>query len=112
MSPGKPVITLPFGSQEEQGRHAPMGDFMLMEAIALKVAEASGTIVAQRMPVTVPLDCHEVNDDGVLSGDPQLATAQKSERIFYHLVGFCSRFVDHIHAFNMRSPSHQTQKAI
>lgn len=253
--PQKPVILLPFGSQEEQGPHAPMGDFMLTEAIALRVAEASGAIVAptvpfgyadffktipggiqlrpatfmalvedmvaafldhgidhililnghttnaslidqvvrrvraergvsvasinlwqsipdalwqelhgpavavarghggepltsvymhlfpellrmdfarparrakafglatggvnnvqfEGMPVNVPLNCHEVNADGMLGGDPLLATAEKGERIVQHLVGFCSRFVDHMRAFDMRSPSHQKQKAI
>ncbi len=30
--PSDPVILLPFGSQEEQGPHAPMGDYMLTEA--------------------------------------------------------------------------------
>lgn len=45
-----PVILLPFGSHEEQGPHAPMGDYMLAEAIALKVAEMSGAIAAPCMP--------------------------------------------------------------
>ena len=30
-----PVVLLPFGSQEVQGPHAPMGDYMLTEAVAL-----------------------------------------------------------------------------
>jgi creatinine amidohydrolase len=45
-----PVILLPFGSQEEQGPHAPMGDYMLTEAIALRVAERSGAICAPCVP--------------------------------------------------------------
>jgi len=56
------------------------------------------------MPVNVPLNCHEVNVDGMLGGDPLLATAQKGERIVQHLVGFCSRFVDHMRTFDMRAP--------
>ncbi|TKT78354.1 creatininase family protein [Aquamicrobium sp. LC103] len=44
------VVLLPFGSQEEQGPHAPMGDFMLTEAIALRVAEASGAVAAPTIP--------------------------------------------------------------
>ncbi len=253
--PEKPVMLLPFGSQEEQGPHAPMGDFMLTEAIALKVAELSGAVAAptipfgyadffktipggiqlrpstfsavvedmvnafldhgiehililnghttnaslidqavrriraergvsvasinlwqsipdtlwkdlygpavaearghggepltsvymhlfpdllrmdlrkpagrakafglptggvntvqfEGMPVHVPLNCHEVNADGMLGGDPELASAENGQRIVEHLVGFCSRFVDHMRAWDMRSPSHQTQKAM
>jgi creatinine amidohydrolase len=253
--PEKPVILLPFGSQEEQGPHAPMGDFMLTEAIALKVAELSGAIAAptipfgyadffktipggiqlrpstfsavvedmvnafldhglehililnghttnaslidqvvrriraergvsvasinlwqsipetlwkdlygsavaearghggepltsvymhlfpdllrmdlrkpagrakafglstggvnnvqfEGMPVHVPLNCHEVNADGMLGGNPELASAENGQRIVEHLVGFCSRFVDHMRVWDMRSPSQQTQKAM
>lgn len=44
------VILLPFGSQEEQGPHAPMGDYMLADAVALKAAQLSGAIAAPCMP--------------------------------------------------------------
>lgn len=241
-----PVILLPFGSQEEQGPHAPMGDFMLTEAVAAKVAEASGAIVAptipfgwadffktipggiqlrpstfsavvedtvtaflehgihhililnghtsnaplfdqtlrrvraehgvtipyinlwqsipdsfwkelhgaqvaaarghggepltsiylhlfpelmrmdlakpsvrakafglpsggvnnvqfEGMPVHVQLNCDEVNADGMLGGDPLLASADKGERMVEHLVGFCARFVEHMRGCDMRS---------
>jgi creatinine amidohydrolase len=251
----KPVILLPFGSQEEQGPHAPMGDFMLTEAIALKVAETSGAIAAptvpfgyadffktipggiqlrpstfsavvedsiaafldhgidhvlilnghttnaplidhavrriraergvsvasinlwqsipdtlwkelhgsevararghggepltsvymhlfpellrmdlcrpsvrgkafglptggvnnvqfEGMPVHVPLNCHEVNADGMLGGDPSLASAEIGRRIVDHIVGFCGRFVDHMRDWDMRSLSQPVQKAI
>lgn len=253
----KPVILLPFGSQEEQGPHAPMGDFMLTEAVAAKVAEASDAIVApiipfgyadffktipggiqfrastfsavvedtvtafldhgiehililnghtsnaplfdqtlrriraergvsvafinlwqaipdtlwkelhgasataarghggdpltsiylhlfpelmrmdlarpsvrekafglptggvnnvqfEGMPVHVPLNCDEVNADGMLGGDPLLASAEKGEKMVEHLVGFCARFVEHLRRCDMRSVtafSPQTEKA-
>ena len=42
----KPVIVLPFGSQEEQGPVAPMGDWMLTEALAARIAEKAGAIAA------------------------------------------------------------------
>ena len=246
MTAKKPVILLPFGSQEEQGPHAPMGDFMLTETVAAKVAEASGSIVAptipfgwadffktipggiqlrpstfsavvedmvtaflehgldhililnghtsnaplfdqtlrriraehgvtvpyinlwqsipdalwkqlhgtqvaaarghggepltsiylhlfpelmrmdlarpsvraqafglpsggvnniqfEGMPVHVQLNCHEVNADGMLGGDPLLASADKGERMVEHLVGFCARFVEHMRGCDMRS---------
>ena len=35
------VILLPFGSQEEQGPHAPMGDYMLADAVACKAAASA-----------------------------------------------------------------------
>lgn len=241
----KPVILLPFGSQEEQGPHAPMGDFMLTEAVAAKIAEASGAIVAptipfgwadffrtiaggiqlrpstfsalvedtviaflehgiehililnghtsntplfdqtlrriraehgvsiplinlwqsipdalwkelhgpsvtaarghggdpltsiylhlfpelmrmdlakpatranafglptggvnniqfEGMPVHMPLNCHEVNADGMLGGDPSLASAEKGERMVAHLTAFCARFVEHMRGCDMR----------
>ena len=44
------VILLPFGSQEVQGPHAPMGDYMLTDAVACKAAELSGSIVAPCLP--------------------------------------------------------------
>jgi creatinine amidohydrolase len=250
--PKKPVILLPFGSQEEQGPHAPMGDYMLTEAVAAKVAQASGAICApiipfgyadffktipggiqlrastfsavvedivtafldhgiehililnghtsnaplfdqtlrriraergisvplinlwqvlpdtlwkelhgpsaaaarghggepltsiylhlfpelmrrdlvrpavrgkalglpaggvnnvqfEGTPVYVPLNCDEVNADGMLAGDPLLATADKGEKMVEHLVGFCSRFVEHMRLCDMRSPTAGTQ---
>lgn len=48
--PENPVILLPFGSQEEQGPHAPMGDYQLAEAVALRTAELSGAIAAPCLP--------------------------------------------------------------
>ncbi|MER2622805.1 MULTISPECIES: creatininase family protein [Pseudomonadota] len=45
-----PVILVPLGSQEEQGPHAPMGDFMLSERLAAAVAERSGAIAAPTIP--------------------------------------------------------------
>lgn len=46
----KPVILVPLGSQEEQGPHGPMGDYMLTDAIAQQVATRSGAISAPIMP--------------------------------------------------------------
>jgi creatinine amidohydrolase len=46
----KPTILLPFGSQEEQGPMAPMGDFMLTEALADRVAQRAGAIAAPTIP--------------------------------------------------------------
>ncbi len=34
----RPVILVPLGSQEDQGPHAPMGDFLLAEAMAERIA--------------------------------------------------------------------------
>ncbi len=48
--PEQPVILLPLGSQEEHGATSPMGDFMLTEALALRVAERSNAIVAATLP--------------------------------------------------------------
>ncbi|GAA0298367.1 creatininase family protein [Sphingomonas oligophenolica] len=47
---GQPVIVLPLGSQEEQGPHAPMGDFVVAERIALAAAERAGAICAPVLP--------------------------------------------------------------
>ena len=46
----KPVMLIPLGSQEEQGPHAPMGDFMLTEKITEKIAQASGAVAAPIIP--------------------------------------------------------------
>jgi creatinine amidohydrolase len=37
----RPVILLPLGSHEDQGPHAPMGDFLSAEGVALRIAEAA-----------------------------------------------------------------------
>lgn len=46
----KPVILIPLGSQEEQGPHAPMGDFMLTEKITARVAREADAVAAPIMP--------------------------------------------------------------
>src|SRR3981189_416111 len=53
--PTNPVILLPLGSHEDQGPHAPMGDYLLAEHVANQIAErASGlgvdTLVAPVIP--------------------------------------------------------------
>jgi len=45
-----PVIIIPLGSQEEQGPHAPMGDYMLSEILAASVAERANAIAAPTIP--------------------------------------------------------------
>jgi len=45
-----PVMLIPLGSQEEQGPAAPMGDYMLTEAIAAQVAERADAVAAPIMP--------------------------------------------------------------
>ena len=47
---GSVPIVLPLGSQEEQGPHAPMGDFVVAERIALAAAERAGAICAPVLP--------------------------------------------------------------
>jgi creatinine amidohydrolase len=47
---GPVPIVLPLGSQEEQGPHAPMGDFVVAERIALAAAERAGAICAPVLP--------------------------------------------------------------
>ena len=46
----KPLILIPLGSQEEQGPGCPMGDFMLTEILAGRIAEATGAIAAPTIP--------------------------------------------------------------
>ena len=51
----RPVVLLPLGSHEDQGPHAPMGDYLLAEAvaerIALRASEAgTETVVAPVLP--------------------------------------------------------------
>lgn len=45
-----PVILLPLGSQEEHGPASPMGDFLLTEALAARIAEKSGALAAPTTP--------------------------------------------------------------
>ena len=48
--PDNPPILLPLGSQEQQGPHAPMGDFVLAERLALAAAERANAICAPVLP--------------------------------------------------------------
>ncbi|MEQ8357068.1 MAG: creatininase family protein [Kiloniellaceae bacterium] len=45
-----PVILLPLGSQEEQGPMAPMGDYMITEAVAAMMARAADAVAAPTLP--------------------------------------------------------------
>lgn len=50
-----PVILLPMGSHEDQGPHAPMGDYLLAEAVAERIAvraaeQGTRTLVAPVLP--------------------------------------------------------------
>jgi len=47
---GKPVILIPLGSQEEQGPNAPMGDWMLTEALADRIAREADAVAAPTVP--------------------------------------------------------------
>jgi len=49
----RPVILLPMGSLEEQGPHAPMGDFMLAERIAVAMAERAAAAGAEALVAPV-----------------------------------------------------------
>jgi creatinine amidohydrolase len=51
----RPVILLPMGSQEDQGPHAPMGDYLCADAVAERIAAAAtaagtDTLVAPALP--------------------------------------------------------------
>ena len=46
----KPTLLLPFGSQEEQGPMAPMGDWMLVEILAERIAKQADVIAAPTVP--------------------------------------------------------------
>lgn len=48
--PEEPIILLPLGSQEQQGPHAPMGDYVLAERLALMAAEKADAICAPVLP--------------------------------------------------------------
>ena len=45
-----PIILLPMGSHEDQGPHAPMGDWMLTEILSIRAAERANAIAAPTMP--------------------------------------------------------------
>jgi creatinine amidohydrolase len=51
----RPVVLLPMGSQEDQGPHAPMGDYLCADAVAERIAKAATeagteTLVAPVLP--------------------------------------------------------------
>jgi creatinine amidohydrolase len=54
--------------------------------------------------VNLPLDAHEVNSEGMLGGDPELASAEAGRRIFNHVTGAIARFVAHMRKCDPRHP--------
>jgi creatinine amidohydrolase len=83
--PEKPVIILPFGAQEEQGPHAPMGDFVLADRLAAMVAERTGAIMAPTMPY---------GESEVFRSMPGCVALRPS--IFVEVVkDLCGSFLDH-----------------
>lgn len=59
--PQKPVILLPMGSFEDQGPHAPTGDYLSADAMAVKIAEAA---TAKGIPTFVAPPIPFGGDDG------------------------------------------------
>jgi creatinine amidohydrolase len=58
VAPTNPVILLPLGSHEDHGPHLPMGDYLLAEPLAVRIAEAATqagvkTFVAPCLPFGV-----------------------------------------------------------
>lgn len=49
----RPTILLPMGSLEDQGPHAPMGDYLLADAIALRIAERAVALGADALVAPV-----------------------------------------------------------
>jgi creatinine amidohydrolase len=48
-----PVILLPMGSHEDQGPHAPMGDYLLAEQVANQIAERAWTLGVETLVAPV-----------------------------------------------------------
>jgi creatinine amidohydrolase len=83
--PERPVIILPFGAQEEQGPHVPMGDFVLADRLAALVAERTGAIMAPTMPY---------GESEVFRSMPGCVALRPS--IFIEVVkDLCGSFLDH-----------------
>jgi creatinine amidohydrolase len=55
--------------------------------------------------VQMPLDCTEINADGMLGGDASRASAAAGARIVAEIVGFCARFVTHFRGCDPRDPA-------
>ena len=80
-----PVILLPLGSQEEQGTAAPLGDFMLSQALADEAAEKSGAILVPTIPFGYGDNFRTV------AGGIQL----RAETLRRLLRDVCDNFLDH-----------------
>ena len=53
-------------------------------------------------PVQIPLDCTEVDANGMLGGLASLASAEKGRAISQHIVGHTARLMRHLMAFDPR----------
>lgn len=93
----KPVVILPFGAQETQGPHAPMGDFQLADRIAEEVARAANAVMAPTMPF---------GDSEFLRTAPGCVslTPATFTKVVEEIVGnFLDHGLDHIVIFNGQS---------
>ncbi|WP_299821817.1 creatininase family protein [uncultured Jannaschia sp.] len=65
----------------------------------------TGGVTFDGVPVNLPLDADEVNPDGMIGGDPALASAEIGRAIFEHLADHCARFAVHMAASDPRNPA-------
>ncbi|PZX14872.1 creatinine amidohydrolase [Palleronia aestuarii] len=64
----------------------------------------AGGVLFDGATIALPLDADEVNPDGMMGGDPALASAEIGRAIFEHLVDHCARFVTHLAERDPRDP--------
>jgi creatinine amidohydrolase len=72
-------------------------------ALGLPMSGPSG-VVFEGQAVHLPLDADEVNPDGMMGGDPALASPAIGAAIFEHVAGHCARFAAHFRGCDPRNP--------
>ena len=83
-----PIGLLPFGSQEEQGPVAPMGDYMLTKILADRIFEAA--------------DVTDCCDNGIAGGESAASSAEAGARISKHIIDFNVEFLEHFRTVDPR----------
>ncbi|MCX8995893.1 creatininase family protein [Rhizobiaceae bacterium BDR2-2] len=71
------------------------------KAFGLPIAGVSGARF-EGQPVQLPLDCHEVDREGLLGGISDMASADKGRAICDHIVGHTARLMRHLLQYDPR----------
>ena len=100
---GDPVTSVSMFLRAEAMRMDLAAPAHMAQAIGLPATGVRG-VRFQGADIALPLDAHELAPNGMLGGDPALASPEAGRAIFEHLTTFCAGFADHLRQVDPRDP--------